>query len=147
MNMAFANRQAAFLAASAARPSDDIPSGMAAALQWVVDVIRDAKKVDANVLKLQAATKAHDLSVKLAVDADQRREAAEADIAKAQAAIAKLHADHEKACKTREAAIAVADTQARNLVAQARNDAAKAAEARAEASRRLANVEKAVAGS
>jgi hypothetical protein len=113
--MAFANRQAAFLAAAAAKTDDDVPSGMAAALQWVADVVRDAKKVDANVHKLQAATKAHDLSVKLAVDADLRREPAEADIDRAKAEVARLHAEHLKACKAREAAIAVAETQCKEF--------------------------------
>jgi hypothetical protein len=143
--MAFGARQR-FLDSASPAPDDDLPPGLAAALQFVADLLRDAKKADAFLAKAATAVKSIVAVRKAADDLEALQRKAAADLAAAKAQIDRERTGHEAAIAVAAKEIAAMKKQAADFQAQAEADAKSAAADKVEARKRLQAVERAVAG-
>lgn len=135
----------AFYARSRQQADDDgVPSGLADAIQFVVELMRDAKKGEAYLLKLGASAQAATVAKKQAEDFESQRARAEAERDKAFAQIEAARAAHEAAMAKREKLVADTEKQVANSLAAAKADAKAAADLKAAAKRKLDAVEAAV---
>jgi hypothetical protein len=127
-------------------PHDDEPS-LADGLSAVLDLLKNPKAVEKLASRALDAVNDIARAEKAKLESESAQAKAEDGIAAAKAEIEKLWASHEAAVAKREKLVADTEKQVANSLAQAKLDAKAAADLKAEAQRRLAAVEKAVAGS